>query len=141
MNSNTQELHRMGQRLWLDNITRDLLNRGTLARYIAELSVTGLTSNPTIFEHAIASGAAYDQAIRDLTMHGLSAEDSFFELALYETVVNAYRRNDAKPWFEVRVKQVKVVHELHVSGFFALRLLRDILRVEDVVAGLIHRNR
>ena len=84
MNNNTQELHRMGQRLWLDNITRDLLNRGTLARYIAELSITGLTSNPTIFEHAIASGAAYDQAIRGLAVHGLSAEDSFFELALQD---------------------------------------------------------
>ncbi len=60
----TQKLHDLGQSLWLDNITRDLLERGTLARYIDELSVTGLTSNPTIFEHAIKSSAAYDAAIR-----------------------------------------------------------------------------
>ena len=53
MNANTRKLHDLGQRIWLDNITREMLNNGTLARYIAELSVTGLTSNPTIFEHAI----------------------------------------------------------------------------------------
>jgi len=56
----TQTLHEQGQSLWLDNITRDLLETGTLARYIDELSVTGLTSNPTIFDHAIKNSAAYD---------------------------------------------------------------------------------
>ena len=61
----TQKLHDLGQSLWLDNITRDLLNGGTLERYIDELSVTGLTSNPTIFDHAIKNSAAYDDAIRD----------------------------------------------------------------------------
>ena len=61
----TQALHNLGQSLWLDNITRDLLNNGTLKRYIDELSVTGLTSNPTIFDHTIKSTAAYDNAIRD----------------------------------------------------------------------------
>ena len=60
----TQLLHEMGQSLWLDNITRDLLNDGTLKRYIAELSVTGLTSNPTIFDHAIKNSSSYDSAIR-----------------------------------------------------------------------------
>ena len=84
MNRNTRELHTMGQRLWLDNITRDLLGNGTLARYIAELSVTGLTSNPTIFEHAIAGGTSYDSAIRKLAAQGLSSEDIFFDLALQD---------------------------------------------------------
>jgi len=82
MNANTRKLHDLGQRLWLDNITRDLLDRGTLARYIADLSVTGLTSNPTIFEHAIGSGASYDDAIQKLAARGLSEEGIFFELAL-----------------------------------------------------------
>ena len=82
MNRNTQKLHDLGQRLWLDNITRDLLVSGTLARYIRELSVTGLTSNPTIFEHAISSGSLYDEAIRVLTSQGALGEGIFFELAL-----------------------------------------------------------
>ena len=59
----TQRLHDAGQSLWLDNITRDLLNNGTLKRYIDELSITGLTSNPTIFDHAIKNSTAYDAAI------------------------------------------------------------------------------
>ncbi len=61
----TQQLHDLGQSIWLDNITRDLLNSGTLKRYIAELSVTGLTSNPTIFDHAIKNSSDYDAAIRE----------------------------------------------------------------------------
>ena len=61
----TQLFHDLGQSLWLDNITRDLLNNGTLKRYIGELSVTGLTSNPTIFDHAIKNSSSYDQAIRE----------------------------------------------------------------------------
>ena len=84
MNRNTQKLHDLGQRLWLDNITRDLLQSGTLARYIADLSVTGLTSNPTIFERAISSGDAYDEAIQRLAGLGLSSEGIFFELALQD---------------------------------------------------------
>ena len=84
MNVNTRKLHDLGQRLWLDNITRELLASGTLARYIAELSVTGLTSNPTIFEHAIGGGTSYDQAIRKLAALGLSGEELFFELALQD---------------------------------------------------------
>ena len=82
MNTNTQKLHDLGQRLWLDNITRELLVKGVLARYIAELSITGLTSNPTIFEHAISSGTFYDDAIQKLAARGLSSEGVFFELAL-----------------------------------------------------------
>ena len=82
MNNATQTLHQLGQSLWLDNITRTLLRSGTLARYIRELSVTGLTSNPTIFEHAIGSGDSYDASIRALHDAGLSEEELFFELAL-----------------------------------------------------------
>src|SRR5438874_12937706 len=78
----TQLLHNLGQSLWLDNITRDLLDSGTLKRYIDDLSVTGLTSNPTIFDHAIKSSAAYDTAIRKKPGAGTSADALFFELAL-----------------------------------------------------------
>ena len=78
----TQKLHDLGQSLWLDNITRDLLASGTLQRYIDELSVTGLTSNPTIFDHAIKNSAAYDAAIRTKLKQGKSGEKLFFELAL-----------------------------------------------------------
>jgi transaldolase len=75
-------LHQLGQRLWLDNISRPLLRSGTLARYIRDLSVTGLTSNPTIFEHAIGAGDSYDASIQALAETGLSEEDLFFELAI-----------------------------------------------------------
>jgi len=78
----TQLLHNLGQSLWLDNITRDLLNTGTLKRYIDELSVTGLTSNPTIFDHAIKNSSTYDAAIRKKLDEGKSGEELFFELAL-----------------------------------------------------------
>ena len=78
----TQLLHNLGQSLWLDNITRDMLSSGTLKRYIDELSVTGLTSNPTIFENAIKNSTAYDAAIRDKLKEGKSGETLFFELAL-----------------------------------------------------------
>jgi len=78
----TETLHDQGQSLWLDNITRDLLETGTLTRYIADLSVTGLTSNPTIFDHAIKNSSSYDAAIRKKVKEGKSGEDLFFELAL-----------------------------------------------------------
>src|SRR3989442_15673601 len=78
----TETLHDRGQSLWLDNITRDLLESGTLQRYIDELSVTGLTSNPTIFDHAIKNSSAYDAAIRKKVKEGKSGEPLFFELAL-----------------------------------------------------------
>ena len=78
----TQQLHELGQSLWLDNITRDLLDGGTLDPYIEELSVTGLTSNPTIFDHAIKNSSAYDASIRAKLAKGLSGEALFFELAL-----------------------------------------------------------
>ncbi len=75
-------LHDLGQSLWLDNITRDLLSSGTLRRYIEECSVTGLTSNPTIFDHAIKNSTAYDAAIRSKLRQGKSGEALFFDLAL-----------------------------------------------------------
>jgi len=78
----TQRLHELGQSLWLDNITRVMLMDGTLRRYIAEFSVTGLTSNPTIFDHAIRNGGSYDSAIRQKTAQGKSGEGLFFDLAL-----------------------------------------------------------
>ena len=78
----TQLLHNLGQSLWLDNITRDLLNSGTLKRYIDELSVTGLTSNPTIFDHAIKNSSSYDAAIGKQLDEGISGESLFFDLAL-----------------------------------------------------------
>jgi transaldolase len=78
----TQRLHELGQSLWLDNITRDMLSDGTLQRYIDDLSITGLTSNPTIFDKAISSGDAYDEHIVELHERGLEAEQAFFELAI-----------------------------------------------------------
>ena len=78
----TQKLHELGQSLWVDNITRDMLDEGTIQRYIDELSVTGLTSNPTIFDNAISGGDDYDEQIIELREKGLEAEQMFFELAL-----------------------------------------------------------
>ena len=78
----TRQLHELGQSLWLDNITRTMLDDGTLERYIDDLSVTGLTSNPTIFDKAISGGDAYDEQIAELRERGLEPEQIFFELAL-----------------------------------------------------------
>ncbi len=83
MNPN-QELHDLGQSLWLDNITRTMLDDGTLARYIDERAVTGLTSNPTIFDKAIGDGDAYDEAIADLADSGVEGEELFFKLAIQD---------------------------------------------------------
>jgi transaldolase len=78
----TEQLHELGQSIWLDNITRDLLISGTLKRYIDELSVTGLTSNPTIFDNAIKNSAGYDTSIRKKLEQGKSGEELFFDLAI-----------------------------------------------------------
>ena len=78
----TQALHDLGQSLWLDNITREMLDNGTLRRYVDQLSVTGLTSNPTIFDEAIGNGSAYDAGIQKKARAGLSGETLFLELAL-----------------------------------------------------------
>ena len=82
MNNNLQQLRATGQSLWLDNITRALLDDGTLARYIRDYGITGLTSNPTIFEHAISGSDRYDAAIAEKTSAGLAHEAIFMELAL-----------------------------------------------------------
>ncbi|MES2186921.1 MAG: transaldolase [Pseudomonadota bacterium] len=84
MNSRTQALQALGQSLWVDNISRDMLGNGTLKRYIDELSVTGLTSNPTIFEQAIGAGTAYDTQIAELAGAGQKGEDLFFQLAIQD---------------------------------------------------------
>jgi len=78
----TQAIHDLGQSLWLDNITRNLLRTGVLRRYIDEFSVTGLTSNPTIFDHAIKNSGEYDDAMKSKLAQGKSGEKLFFELAL-----------------------------------------------------------
>jgi transaldolase len=78
----TERLHEIGQSLWLDNITRTMLEDGTLRGYIEELSVTGLTSNPTIFDKAISGGEVYDQHIIELSQNGHEPEEAFFELAI-----------------------------------------------------------
>ena len=88
MNS-TQRLHELGQSLWLDNISRGLLTSGTLSGYIRDLAVTGLTSNPTIFEQAIAGTRCYDDAIRAKALGGVSGESLFFELALEDLTAAA----------------------------------------------------
>jgi transaldolase len=106
----TQQLHELGQSLWLDNITRDMLADGTLRRYIDELSVTGLTSNPTIFDKAITGGDAYDEELSALTDEGNAPEETFFELALTDL-------RDAAKMFEP-------VHERtdRVDGFVSLEV-------------------
>jgi transaldolase len=82
MNDRTRALHDLGQSLWVDNITRSMLDDGTLERYIADYSVTGLTSNPTIFDKAIAGGSDYDAQIAELAAAGAEPEQIFFELAM-----------------------------------------------------------
>jgi len=82
MTKATQTLHNLGQSIWLDNITRDLLDSGALKRYIDEWSVTGLTSNPTIFDHAIKNSSTYDDPIRAKLREGKTGEALFFELAV-----------------------------------------------------------
>jgi transaldolase len=106
----TQKLHELGQSLWLDNITRDLLTSGTLRRYIDELSLTGLTSNPTIFDHAIKNSTAYDAAIQKKLREGKSGEQLFFELALEDIIQAAdlfrpvwERTNGVDGWVSLEV--------------------------------------
>ncbi|HVB58062.1 MAG TPA: transaldolase [Candidatus Acidoferrales bacterium] len=106
----TQQLHDLGQSLWLDNITRGLLTNGTLRRYIEELSITGLTSNPSIFDHAIKNSNFYDEAIHQKTKADKSGEGLFFELALEDLRQAADlfrpiydRTNDVDGWVSMEV--------------------------------------
>ena len=111
----TQKLHDLGQSLWLDNITRDLLNSGTLKRYIDELSVTGLTSNPTIFDHAIKNSATYDDPIRQKVKAGRTGEDLFFDIAL-EDLTRADRAVQADLRSHQRRRRLGLARGLAAAG-------------------------
>ena len=129
----TQQLHSLGQSLWLDNITRALLANGTLQRYIREYSVTGLTSNPTIFDKALKEGDSYDAAIRQKTTEGKSGEALFFELALEDLTQAA--------------DLFRPIHDLTegVDGWVSLEvsplLANDATETVDAVAQLHRRAR
>ena len=119
----TQKLHDLGQSLWLDNITRDLLTSGTLRRYIDELSVTGLTSNPTIFDHAIKNSTAYDDAIRKKIKEGKLGEQLFFDLALEDITQAAElfrpiweRTNGVDGWVSLEVSPLLAYDTASTSG-------------------------
>jgi transaldolase len=123
-----RKLHALGQSLWLDNITRAMLDDGTLARYIDELLITGLTSNPTIFDKAISEGDAYDEQISELRGRGLESEELFFELALTDL------RRAAKlfePVYE-RTDEVDGWVSLEVSPRIADDAERTIAQVKDL---------
>jgi len=124
----TQLLHNLGQSIWLDNITRDLLDSGTLERYIDELSVTGLTSNPTIFDHAIKNSSTYDAAIREKVRNGASGEALFFELALEDLTRAAAlfrpihdKTNGVDGWVSLEVSPL-LVHDTPSTLAAALHL-------------------
>jgi len=124
----TKSLHDLGQSLWLDNITRDLLNSGILQRYIDEFSVTGLTSNPTIFDHAIRNSADYDGDIARHASRARPAEDLFFELALADLTRAA---DLLRPAF-TRTNGVDGWVSLEVSPFLAHDTQRTIAAARDL---------
>ena len=132
----TQLLHDKGQSLWLDNITRDLLDSGTLQRYIAKLSVTGLTSDPTIFDQAIKKGGSYDAAISEKLSQGKSGEDLFFDLALEDLT----RAADLfRPIFE-RTNGVDGWVSLEVSPLLAHDSERTLQAAKDLFARAARPN-
>ena len=127
----TQRLHDAGQSIWLDNITRAMVNSGTLARYVNELSVTGLTSNPTIFDHAIRNGRDYDPAIRTLATAGKTGEELFFELALEDLrqAADLFRRahdltNRVDGWVSLERRHARSRH-IRTAGTCRSRRPRD----------------
>jgi len=126
----TQLLSNLGQSIWLDNITRDLLNKGTLKRYIDEFSVTGLTSNPTIFENAIKNSRAYDVPIREKLASGKSDENLFFDLAL-EDIIRA--ADLFRPIFD-RTNGVDGWVSLEVSPLLAYDTGSTLRAVKDLFA-------
>ena len=126
----TQLLQNLGQSIWLDNITRDLLDTGTLQRYIDELSVTGLTSNPTIFEHAIKSSPSYDAPIREKLANGRSGEELFFELALEDIT----RAADLFRPIHERTNTVDGWVSLEVSPLLAYDALSTLRAAKDLFA-------
>jgi transaldolase len=126
----TGKLHDLGQSIWLDNITRDLLSSGTLKRYIDELSVTGLTSNPTIFDHAIKNSTTYDGSIRQKVQAGRSGEELFFDLALEDLTQAAdlfkpifERTNGVDGWVSLEVSPL-LAHDT-ASTLAAAKALHD----------------
>lgn len=124
----TEQLHDLGQSIWLDNITRNILDNGTLQHYIDEFSITGLTSNPTIFEHAIAGSSAYDTEIGLLQQMGVPEEDLFFELALHDLVRAAdlfapvYKKTAGVDGFVSLELSPLLAHEIEQSVAAAKRL-------------------
>lgn len=126
----TQLLHNLGQSLWLDNITRNLLTSGTLKRYIDEFSVTGLTSNPTIFENAIKKSSAYDNSIRKKLEEGKSGEQLFFELALEDLI---HAADLFRPIYE-RTNGVDGWVSLEVSPLLAYDANRTLMAAKELHA-------
>ncbi len=132
----TQLLHNLGQSIWLDNITRELLNSGTLKRYIDDLSVTGLTSNPTIFNHAIKNSTAYNAAITAQLQSGKSGEELFFELALDDLTRAA---GQFRPIYD-RTNGVDGWVSLEVSPLLAHNTERTLREASDLYARAGHPN-
>jgi len=136
----TQLLHNLGQSIWLDNITRDLLDNGTLKRYIDELSVTGLTSNPTIFDHAIKNSTSYDAAIREKLDKGKTGEALFFDLALQDLTQAADlfrpihdRSNGVDGWVSLEVSPLlayDTAHTLSAAKDLSARAARPNLLIK-----------
>lgn len=126
----TGQLHQLGQSLWLDNIRRDLLDRGTLQSYVDELSVTGLTSNPTIFNQAIGSGSLYDASLRARLAQGHSGEELFFELALEDLIRAA---DVLRPTFD-RTHGVDGWVSLEVSPLLARDAVRTLASARELRA-------
>jgi transaldolase len=127
----TQLLHDEGQSLWLDNITRDLLDSGTLKQYIDEFSVTGLTSNPTIFDHAIKNSATYDSEIAEKLRQGKSGEGLFFELAVEDLT----RAADLFRPIHQRTNGVDGWVSLEVSPFLAYDATSTIAAAKELFAS------
>jgi len=132
----TQQLHELGQSLWLDNITRDLLDKGTLQRYIQEFSVTGLTSNPTIFDHAIKNSPTYDPVIQRKMSEGKSGEALFFEIALEDLT----RAADLFRDIHAKSNGVDGWVSLEVSPLLAHDTASTLKQAEDLCARAGHPN-
>src|SRR4051812_13771856 len=132
----TGTLYQEGQSIWLDNITRDLLQTGTLERYIVEFSVTGLTSNPTIFDHALKNSRSYDAAIRRKVEEGKSGEDLFFELALEDL---SWAADLFRPIWQ-RTRGVDGWVSLEVSPMLAHDAQSTLAAAQDLHARSYRRN-
>src|SRR3954470_11737233 len=132
----TKLLHDLGQSIWLDNITRDLLDSGTLQHYIDELSVTGLTSNPTIFDQAIKNSSSYDGSIREKLSLGQSGENLFFNVALEDM---ARAADHFLPTFE-RTNGVDGWVSLEVSPLLAYDTKTTIAAAKDLHARAGRKN-